>query len=383
MFPRARTVMTIGGIDVRLSSSWIVIALLIVWSFQSRWAGPFGEGPALAMATAGAVLFFLSLLAHELGHALEAHHRGIGVEGITLFLLGGVTEMTADAERPRDEFAIAAVGPFVSLVLGAIFGILATIVDLTWNVTEVENVFGLLGWLNVGLAIFNMVPASPLDGGRVLRAAIWAAFGDRRMAIVGSARAGQLFALLVAGLAARDLVVNDPRGAAVNLMVAWFLWTASQAELRHVALDRLLDGERAGALEIEPAPPVDAGTSLALVANGLDASSAKGARPVATDGQIVGVLDLREVWSLHPQDQTFRVAGDVMLGADAVPRIASNTPVRDLLETFRVNPLVLLDLDDGQTTTMTSGQFGEALERLRQRRRGTRPVELAVPPAAP
>jgi hypothetical protein len=121
-------------------------------------------GIAVAMAIAGAVLFFASILAHELAHAFEALHRGLEVHGITLFLFGGVTEMDARSESPRDEFVIAAVGPYVSLLCGAAFGLLATYA--TWLfpaglAQPVADVAGLLGWLNVLLAVFNLVPGAP------------------------------------------------------------------------------------------------------------------------------------------------------------------------------------------------------------------------------
>lgn len=377
MFPRAIRLARFGGIDVRLDRSWLVIAVLIVLSFQSRWSASFGTGPALVMAAVGSLLFFASLLLHEMGHAVEAKHRDIGVKGVTLFVLGGVTEMESDAKRPRDEFVIAAVGPFLSLVAGATFGLLATGFDLFFDVPEAEHVLGLLGWLNVGLALFNLVPASPLDGGRILRAAIWAATGDRRRAIALSARSGQLLALLVMVLVVRGLVVGDVMQAAVNLLVAWFLWSAAGAELRHVALDRLLDGARAGGLQIESGDEVDAGASVATLAEDLPAERAVGARPVLDDGEVVGALVLQDVLDLHPQDRVFRVARDLMRPAAGLPRITRDTAVWDLLEVFQRVPLVLLDLDDGRTTTVTARQFATAVEHLRLERRGQPPAPVA------
>ncbi|MFT5221936.1 MAG: hypothetical protein ACI867_000231, partial [Glaciecola sp.] len=291
--------------------------------------------------------------------------------GITLFLLGGVTEMQDDAKRPRDEFAIAAVGPFISLVTGALFGLLATMADLLLDAPALEHTLGLVGWLNVGLALFNLLPASPLDGGRVLRSMAWAVTGSRRKGIVVSARAGQLLALLVGLLVIQALTNGNLLSAMVNALVAWFLWSASQAELRHAALDRLLEGEHAGALDVVASERIDAETSLAVVSAELEAHSMLGARPVVgPGGEVVGALVLSDVTDMHPHDQTFRVARDIMRPVADLPKISSGTSVWDLLETFQREPLVLLDLDDGRTTTLTARQFAEALEGLRRRRRG-------------
>ncbi len=373
MFPRAVTLFSVRGIEVRADPTWLVIAALVLLSFFTRWQADFGTVPALGMATLAAVLFFASLLVHELGHAFEARHRDVEVRGVTLFLLGGVTEMHGDSARPRDEFAIAAVGPFLSLVLGALFGILTATIDFWFVLDPLTMVLGTLGWLNVGLAIFNLVPGAPLDGGRVLRAGLWWLLGDRRRAIAWSARAGQGFAIVLWVLAARVLLLGGITDALWLGFVGWFLWRAAGAERRHVALTRLLDGHHAGELDLEPVEAVPADASLAMLVDAVDPSRSPAVRPVSDDGEVVGALVLDDVRDVHEQDRVFRSARDVMRPAADLPRIASDTTVWDLLQAFQRHPLVLVDLDDGRTTTLTSRQFGDWLERLRLR--GGRPVE--------
>lgn len=372
MFPRAIRVMRIGGIDVRIDPTWLLIAALVVLSFLSRWSGRFGTRAAVAMALAATVLFFASLLVHELGHAFEARYRGIEVSGITLFVLGGVTEMHGESRSPRDEFVVAAVGPFLSLVLGALFGILATTFDYYVVAPSIEEVFGLLGWVNVGLAVFNLIPGAPLDGGRVLRAGLWALLGNRRTAAAWAARAGQGFALATWGLA--GWLVLAPNGSTFDALwlvfVGLFLWRGAQAERRHAALTALLEGHHAGALELDLADPVDAGLTVAMLANQLGGDFGEGARPVDRDGQVVGALVMDDVRRMHPQDQTFRMTSEVMRPASDLPHVPSDTPLLDVLRLFQAHPLALLDLDDGRTTTLTSRQLGVAMERLRLRRRG-------------
>src|SRR4051794_18079946 len=182
----------IGGITVRADASWLIAVALVTWSFWDRFDNDrrFGGNAAFLMALAAAVLFFVSVLAHELAHALEARSRGVPVGGITLFLFGGATEMQVEARRPIDEFAFTAVGPFTSLTVGCLFGLLAVTADHR-GLAEAAEVFGVAGWLNVGLAAFNLLPGAPLDGGRIVRAVAWKLTGNRPRAVRIAARAGQ------------------------------------------------------------------------------------------------------------------------------------------------------------------------------------------------
>nr|WP_274388231.1 site-2 protease family protein [Salsipaludibacter albus] len=142
------------------------------------------DGPVVrwTAAVAGAIGFFASILAHEVGHAIAARRRGHHVHAVTLFVFGGVTEIDDDARRWQDEFAIAAVGPWVSLNLAALLGLVTAGLDWYQLLPTVATVLGMLGWLNLALALFNLVPGAPLDGGRVLRALLWPVLGSRRRA---------------------------------------------------------------------------------------------------------------------------------------------------------------------------------------------------------
>jgi len=156
------------------------------------------------------VLFFASILAHELGHAFASLDRGIPVRSITLFFLGGVTESTREAETAKDEFVIVGIGPFTSLVLAGVFGLAATGLS---SVPVLAAIFGALGWTNLLLAIFNVVPGYPLDGGRLLRSLLWAGSGRPHAATRWAARVGQVFAVLlivsgIAPLLGQDFTLN-------------------------------------------------------------------------------------------------------------------------------------------------------------------------------
>jgi len=197
LFPGAWTVATVRGVPLRLHRSVLVIAALIAWSmltyFEPRVGDEVGRVGVLLLTAAGAVLFVLSILAHELAHMLTSLDRGIGVRSVTLFLLGGVTESIREASRARDELVIVGSGPLTSLVLGALFGLGATATEGS----AVAFLLGYLGWINIALGVFNLVPGYPLDGGRLLRAMLWAATGRRHLATRWSARVGQAFAVVL------------------------------------------------------------------------------------------------------------------------------------------------------------------------------------------
>ena len=202
-FPNAWTIWRVRGIPIRLDRSWLLIAGLAAYQFYEQLsASPVADNPAtaLALAVLSALLFFVCILAHELGHALASLNRGIPVIAITLFGMGGLTESTREAETAGDEFVIVGIGPYISLVLAALFGLLATALA---PVPPAATVAGYLGWTNLALAVFNTIPGYPLDGGRLLRSILWRITGQPHRSTRWAARVGQVFAafLMLSGIA--------------------------------------------------------------------------------------------------------------------------------------------------------------------------------------
>ena len=240
-FRAAVTIARLRGVPVRIDWSWLIIAGLVTWVFHTRMALRLDEPGlvVLAAALSAMVLFFASLLAHELGHAFTSLDRGLPVAGITLFVLGGVTESTKEARRARDEFVIVGVGPFISLALAAGFGLLHTLVAAH---QPFAIVVGYLGWANLLLAAFNVVPAYPLDGGRLLRSVLWGVSGRPHAATRWAARVGQGFALAL-GLFGLWVLVTG-RGGGLGgiweMIIALFLFKgAADAHLRARMHERL------------------------------------------------------------------------------------------------------------------------------------------------
>ncbi|MBW3621559.1 MAG: site-2 protease family protein [Actinobacteria bacterium] len=368
MFPRAFRVARIGGIAVRIDPTLILVALFVVWAFT----GHFGEAhdlrAAVTMAVVGALLFFGSILFHELGHALEARHRGIEVRGITLFILGGVTEMDLEAESPADELVIAGIGPWLSLVAAAAFGLVATFAPTVGlpGTGAVADVAGAIGWVNFGLALFNLVPGAPLDGGRVLRALVWRVTGDRGRAVRISARAGQLVAVLLVVVAVRMILVS-PAGAVNGLIwaaIGWFLWTAARNEIRRAEAEELLSGRTVADLAEAPGPVLPAATPLEQIAPTLARHPGREVFAVGDDDGVVGVLHLEDVMAMDPHDRGFRTTDDVMRPLDGLTFVTSETPLHDLIPALERDRMVAVRDGDRVVDVLTIREVGAALERL-------------------
>lgn len=314
---------------IRLGVNWSVLLLLglIMWLLATE---VFPEtNPGLSdnahflMALVASFAFFASILLHELGHALQARRDGMRIEGITLWLFGGVASFSGGFPSANAELRIAAAGPAVSAALAG--GFLAL-----WFVPGMpESASGVLGWLgviNVALLVFNLIPALPLDGGRILRALIWRVRGDYRAATRVSAKVAQVLATLLIGAGLAITLFAGGIGGIWLAFIAWFLLQAARAEL--------LMAERTAALPgvadlMRPAPaPIASGATLASFVEREGWPPAFDAYPVMQDGRPVGLLLLRDI-------DTGAGTGwlDDRVGEHMLPRaaIATLTPRDDLV----------------------------------------------------
>jgi Zn-dependent protease len=211
------------GIRIGVDPSWFVVLFLFIWWLSGSFPGD--DTQAFALATAGALLFFGSVVLHELGHALVAMRNGIGIVGIDLWLFGGLARMRGDTRTPGQEFRIAAAGPAVTLLVAAFCFGLGTLLyggDALMNGMGFDTDSGgaaLLGWLaliNVVLLVFNLIPAYPLDGGRIARAFAWWRSGDRERATRIVARGGRAFGWLLIAFGAVQVVLADDQDGVIS-----------------------------------------------------------------------------------------------------------------------------------------------------------------------
>jgi Zn-dependent protease len=247
MFGTSWRVGRIAGIEVRIDSSWAVIALLITYSMYLRLSVLYPQlsgGGAVGLAILSAVLFFGSVLVHELAHALVAQARGIRVQDITLFLFGGATRARVESRGPGDEFLIALVGPLTSGLLAGLFAVVAGLGREVLS-RPLAGTFGYLAWTNLLLAAFNLVPGFPLDGGRLLRAAIWKATGSLARATRVASVAGQGVGWLLVAAGVAWLLAGDLAGGIWFAFIGWFLVQAARSSYQDLQLQQLLRGVEA------------------------------------------------------------------------------------------------------------------------------------------
>ena len=186
MFGRKIHLFTILGFDVSIDFTWLFLAVLVTWSLARGlfpvWFGNYSTATYWWMGAAGALGLFLSIVFHEFWHSIVARRFGLPMKGITLFIFGGVAEMEEEPENAKTELLMAIAGPISSVVLGVVFLLVFRLGVAVGLPEPVNGVLVYLGWLNLVLAVFNMLPAFPLDGGRVLRSILWFAKGNIRWA---------------------------------------------------------------------------------------------------------------------------------------------------------------------------------------------------------
>ena len=327
MFGTSWRVGRIAGIEVRIDSSWAVIALLITYSMYLRLSVLYPElsgGGAVGLAVVSAVLFFGSVLVHELAHALVSQARGIRVQDITLFLFGGATRARVESRGPGDEFLIALVGPLTSGLLAALFGIIVGFGGDSLS-RPLAGTFGYLAWTNLLLAAFNLVPGFPLDGGRLLRSAIWKATGSLGRATRIASLSGQAVGWLLVAAGVAFLLAGDLAGGIWFAFIGWFLVQAARSSYQELQLQQLLGGveaEEVMAGDLRRIPPE---LSLQDAVDDYFMRYDHGAFPVDEQGRTIGLLTLRgvrrvprEQWPTHRvRDHMVPLGDQVVVAPDA------------------------------------------------------------------
>jgi Zn-dependent protease len=326
----------IAGIPVGASWSALLIALLFAWSLGGELLP--AQVPGLVPAAywlagaAGAGLFLASLLAHEIGHALVARRAGLRVRGITLWLLGGVAQLEDEPASPRDELRVAIVGPAISLALAGAFGVAAAALSVVGAPALLVVVAAWLALGNVALGVFNLLPAAPLDGGRVLRGLLWRRHGNRVRAAVTATRAG---VWVGTGLVAYGLLgafTGWGIGTLWTALVGWFLVIAARQERELALLGGGLDRGLRAAQVMTPAPAVAPAwfTVDAFLRNYVEPWQAAALPLRGFDGHPAGVVTAAALYAVPADRRHIVRAGDVAIPMSALVLVGPDEPVADL-----------------------------------------------------
>ena len=306
------------GIPIRLHLSWFLIAALITWSLAAGYfpqANP-GWTPLtyLIVGAVASLLFFASVLLHELGHSVLALREGVPVKGITLFIFGGVAQIGREPPTAGAEFRIAIAGPLTSLGLAALFGGLGSLLS---EVAVVAAPLAYLGRINLLLAAFNMIPGFPLDGGRVLRSALWQFGGSYQKATRWAARGGQAIAFGFIGLGALQFFFGGLTNGLWLAFIGWYLNNAARASYQQVALQDTLSGLKARNVMIEQCAPVSSDLRLDRLVEDHVLRGEQRCFFVTDSDDSQGVITLDDVKSVSRTQREQLTAGQIMTPANA------------------------------------------------------------------
>ncbi len=326
----------IAGVDVGVNWTVFVIFLLITFGLA---AGRFPqEHPGLeptAYVVAGVVaglVFMASILAHEVSHAVVAQRNGVDVDGIVLWLFGGVARLRGEPGDPGAEIRVAGVGPLVSVGLGAAFGAVAVLLGGLGAPGITVGVFAWLAVINVVLAVFNLVPAAPLDGGRILRGVLWKRRGDRLGASVTAARAGRAFGWFLVVLGLIDFVAGAGGGGLWLVLVGWFLTNAAGAEEHHAQVRHALGDVRVD--QVMTAQPVVVPSDLPvsrLIDDHVFSSRYSSFPLVDRTGRPAGLVTLNRVKQVPADRRSTTTVADIACPLDAVAVARPDESLADLL----------------------------------------------------
>jgi Zn-dependent protease/CBS domain-containing protein len=321
-----------GGVEVRLNWSLLAVVALIVWSltdgvFPSQNPG-LSHNTYLGMAVVASLLFLASIVLHELGHSWVALREGIEVDSITLWLFGGVSQLKGRFTSPGAEFRVAVSGPLVSIVLGVLFVLIA----LAGAPSAVDGVAAWLGYINLILAAFNLLPASPLDGGRVLHSILWRAKGDFAWATRVASEIGQGFGYLFIALGLAMFIFQGSFSGAWLAFIGWFLLQGARAEARYVATEQALGGLRVRDLMVRHPATVDADSTIGRFMDDVAWSHRFTTYPVLEGGKPVGLLAFASVAAVPRSDWDTRRVRDTMFPLDDVPLLTEDELAVDALQ---------------------------------------------------
>lgn len=359
---------SIFGFEIRIDYSWFIIFFLILWSLG---LGVFpvnfpGLPPAtyLLMGLIGTLLFFVSLLAHELSHSLVARTRGVPVTGITLFVFGGMAHTRMEFENPGDEFRIAVVGPISSFLIAVLFTLIAWIgARAGWGVAVV-GVAQYLAYINLALAIFNLLPGFPLDGGRLFRAAVWRATGDLRKATRYATNGGKLLGYLLIALGFLSFFFGDLVGGIWLVLIGWFIRSAAEASYLQLVLRRSLAGVRAKEAMSPDPYTVSSGISLQEFVDQHVFQGRHHAYPVVDDGHVLGIVSLERVKQIPRNEWAQHSVAEAMAPAAETIFVDPDEDMNQVIERLSESPTrrILVSRDGALLGIITSRDVAHWLE---------------------
>ncbi len=336
----------VRGVDLRLNWSVLIIATLVAWSLADavfpEYAEGYSEQTYWVVAALTAAAFFAALAAHELGHATMATREGVEVKGITLWLFGGIAELGSQPETPRAALRIAAAGPAVSAALGLAGVALGLALD---GLAQVAVLW--FGLMNIMLVLFNLLPAFPLDGGRIYQAMQWRRTGDATAATRRAVTLGLTIGAVLVGLGVLQVLIGSLIGGLWLMLIGWFIREAARAEWRHAALEEPLSHLLVNQVMSPDPITVRADIGVNDFIAGVFFGGRHAAYPVTDDaGRVIGLITLSAVRRLTPEQAETHTVGELVTPVDRLPVVDPWTPVATLLQKMEGEGRALVFDDD-------------------------------------
>ncbi len=329
MFGRRITLFKLLGFAVRIDISWVIIAILITWSLAiGLFPQHYKDLPKATywwMGVAGALGLFVSIIFHELCHSLVARRYGIPMKGITLFIFGGVAEMDEEPPSAKTEFIMAIAGPISSILLGAVFyGILILGKESGWP-NPVNGVIAYLAVINGILAGFNLVPAFPLDGGRMLRSALWGWKGNLRWVTRIASKIGSGFGMVLVFLGILNVLRGNFIGGIWWFMIGMFLQNAARVSYQQVLTRQAFEGEKVRRF-MEPNPvTVSPSISIKELVEGFLYRYHFKMFPVVENGRLLGCISIQQVKGIPRQEWNQHTVGEFVQQCSSENTVDSET----------------------------------------------------------
>jgi Zn-dependent protease len=332
------------GIPFYIHPSWFLVLGLVTWSYSGGLAAQFPQLTGLLPLLLGfltALLLFASVVAHELGHSFVAIRQGIEVKSITLFIFGGLASLGKDSETPADAFWVAIAGPLVSLLL---FGSATAIVFATAASGPLGAILNLLASVNLALALFNLIPGLPLDGGNILKALVWKITGKPYKGVVFASRIGQIFGWVAILSGLLPLILYNSFGNSWNLLIGFFLLQNAGSTAQFGRVQEQLTGLTAGDVVTANSPIVSGNLSLREFADQQVVSDLNWRRFLVTDdeGKLIGAIAVNELQAIPTTQWPETQIRDIARPLTQSTTVQSNQPLLEVVQLLEEQQLSTL-----------------------------------------
>ncbi|MFQ6027634.1 MAG: site-2 protease family protein [Dehalococcoidia bacterium] len=345
------------GFDIRAHFSWVFIFLLVAWSLADSYLprnyGTWSTSTYWVVGIVGSALLFVSVLIHELSHSVVARSRGHTVRAITLFFLGGVSEIEEESHSAGEEFWIAVVGPLTSLVLAAIFGFI--FLPLSGGVSQIKAIAEYLAFVNLVLGIFNLLPAYPMDGGRVLKSLVWRATGSQTRATSVAGVTGMMLGFTMIGLGIVLAFTVSLMSGLWLVFIGWFLQSSASASRQQQVTSTVLAGKTVRDAMDPRLPVVGPGITVQELLEEHIRREYQRAYVVSLGDSFQGLVSLSDVRQVDPAERGSKFVAEIMTRADNVVTTTQQEPLELALQKLAANDLnQLVVVQDGNPVGLLS-----------------------------